>query len=75
MEDQTIDTPFLPFDCRHNKPTGTGPMHHNPRKHSMRGRASAYPPGKRHLKLTGYILVERTLFAGFPCGLGYANMD
>jgi len=44
LEDQTIDPPFLPSDCRHNKPTGTGPRHHTPRKLSMRGRACSYPP-------------------------------
>ena len=44
LEVQTIDPPFLPSDCRHNKPTGTGPRHHTPRKLSMRGRACSYPP-------------------------------
>ena len=44
LQEQTIDTPFLPYDCRHNKHTGTGPRHHTPRKHSRRGRACSYPP-------------------------------
>ena len=44
MESHTIDPPFLPYNCRHNKHTGTGPRHHTPSKHSMRGRACAYPP-------------------------------
>ncbi len=44
LEDQTIDPPFLPFDCRQNKHTGTGPRHHTPRKHSMRGWTCSYPP-------------------------------
>ena len=44
LEDQTIDPPFLPYDCGHKKHTGTGPMHHTPRKHAMRGWACSYPP-------------------------------
>ena len=44
LEDQTIDPPFLPYDCGHNKHTGPGPRHHTPRKPSMRGRACTYPP-------------------------------
>ena len=44
LQDQTIDPPFLPYDCRHSKHTGTGPRHHTPSKHSMRGRACSYPP-------------------------------
>jgi len=44
MESPTIDPPFLPYDCRHNEHTGTGPRHHTPRKPSRRGRACSYPP-------------------------------
>ncbi len=44
LEDQTINPPFLRFDCRHNKHIGTGPIHHTPRKPSMRGRTCSYPP-------------------------------
>ena len=44
LEDQKIDPPFLPYDCRHNKHTGTGPRHHTPRKHSMRGSTCSYLP-------------------------------
>ena len=44
LEDQTIDPPFLPYDCRHNKHTGTGPRHHTPSKPSMTMRAYSYPP-------------------------------
>ena len=44
LEDQTIDPPFLSFHCRHNKHIGTGPIHHTPRKPSMRGRTCSYPP-------------------------------
>jgi len=44
LEVQTIDPPFLPYAFRHSKHTGTGPSHHTPSKHSMRGRACSYPP-------------------------------
>ena len=30
---------------------------------------------KSHLKWTGYISVKMPLLGGFPCGLGYGNMD
>ena len=43
-EDPTFDPPFLPYACRHNKHTGTGPRRHTPSKHSMRRRACFYPP-------------------------------
>ena len=44
LQDQTINPPFLRFDSRHNKHIGTGPIHHTPRKPSMRGRTCSYPP-------------------------------
>ena len=44
LEDPTFDPPFLPYACRHNKHTGSGPRRHTPSKHSMRRRACFYPP-------------------------------
>ena len=74
MEDQTIDPPFLPYDCRHNKHTGARPTHHTPRKHSMRGRACSYPPVEKAPEIDQIHSVKVPLFGGLPCGLGYGNM-
>jgi len=44
LEDQTIDPPFLPYDCGDNNHTGTRPKQYTASKPSMRGRACSYPP-------------------------------